>query len=235
MQTVDWATFGSVFSPPPVTSRRTLGPWQLVPSVEIPNMPSTSFHRLGSRLDGLAKVAWSSVLASGAAAVLFCWFLCSVYVVGFPCSFFCIYSSMINSSPFLAVLALIIFKIHGWITKCSNKDNRNIRVVPIVLVAFVVVYVSTLPLISKLPRSWTNMVHFDFSLTLTFSQRGFFLTFQPSCLAIKQVTSMILSNCPSLTTIPHETHHTLLYQHHFSEIIPGKTNVLRCRNSTTYE
>ena len=60
-----------------------------------------------------SRVVQGGLFASFAAVLFCCCFQCSVYVVGFPCSCLCIYFSMINSSPFLAVLALISFKIHG--------------------------------------------------------------------------------------------------------------------------
>ena len=61
---------------------------------------------------------------------------------------------MINSSPFLAVLALITFKIHGWITKCRIRITWEMHV------HMVEQHTSILPLIAKLPRSepiWFNL------------------------------------------------------------------------------
>ena len=118
--TVDWATLDSDFSPPPMTSRRTLGPWQLGPCVEIPNLPSTSSHGLGSRLGGPSKVVWSV-----AGVRLCCWsvLLISVNFCSFAASFVCIWFHLINSSfPSMYVLHWKSFLFN---VEASSESDAN--------------------------------------------------------------------------------------------------------------
>ena len=111
-------TFGSVSCDLPVTVRRTLGPWQQGPCMEIPFLPSMSSQRLRPDLAGSGKVGWSPGLIRVCLAAEFFGSWLFVAAVGFLSFLFVLKSFVWFSSWSLIKLS------PPWMSWFSSESSK---------------------------------------------------------------------------------------------------------------